>query len=126
MTAEGEGIGVGDALPLVLGAVASPGMDKDQSWLEPGLVKIGGAGVTGGMGMTGDVWGAFALGLAGMTGSVWGALLGALGKGGVVPGTVTDGILELGDGTRLPTGGGDGNVSGEDSGGVEPDGTSDG
>lgn len=125
MAAEGEGIAVGDRPPLVLGAVASPGMDKDQSWLEPGLVKIGGAGVTGGMGMTGGVWGAFALGVLGMTGSVWGTfMLGAPGRAGVVPGTVPDGILGLGDGTRLPTGGSDGNVSGEDSGGVGTPGTS--
>lgn len=116
MAAEGwviEELGV--RATLVSGVVASPGMNKDPSCLGDGLIRIGGAGVMLGIGITGAVLGKFACGAPGMTGAVWGMFgCGAPLRAGVCWGIVKDGRLALGDGVMLGMGGSEGNISGED------------
>jgi hypothetical protein len=97
---------LGVATPLVLGLAASLGIETELSCLGTGLTAIGGAGVMRAVGLTVVVWG-------------MGTAAGTLGRVvGDVPGTVTVGLLRLGDGTLEPTGGREDNVSGEDKGGV--------
>lgn len=130
---------------LVLGA-ASPRIDtEDLSCVGGGLMKIAEGGVIGGIGIAGIAAGAFALGVLGVTGVVCCTFAcGAFLRARLVPGTVTDGILVLGEGSsgllgtvtdgilvlregrvELAEGSG-GNVSREDSGGVGAPGTGDG
>lgn len=90
-------------------------------------MKIGEGGVMGGIGIAGIAAGAFALGVLGVTGVVCCTFAcGAFLRARVVPGTVTDGILVLGEGRVELTEGSGGNVSREDSGGVGTPGTGDG
>lgn len=108
-------------------------------------MKIAEGGVIGGIGIAGIAAGAFALGVLGVTGVVCCTFAcGAFLRARLVPGTVTDGILVLGEGSsgllgtvtdgilvlregrvELAEGSG-GNVSREDSGGVGAPGTGDG
>lgn len=138
-------LGWRDRAPFVLGA-ASPRIDtEDLSCFGAGLMKFGEGSVIGGIGIAGIAAGAFALGVLGVTGVVCctfacGAFLRARVVPGTVPegvlvlgegssgvlGTVTDGILLLGEGRVELTDGSGGNVSSEDSGGVGSPGTGDG